>query len=137
MFSAMEMERRKVVLAFKDLPDKVGRQPGGRHRDGCVPRMLREHRRAPDRHWGETGKNVGKDSLGFPPGAEAGQTGVSGGREQGRGDPPPPTALKKNEGLQAKPVFSGGSALGELIRGGVGREQQKLLPHFGNKEPSE
>lgn len=65
VFSAIKMERRKLALAFKDVIDKVGRQSGERQHGGCVPRMLWGHRRVPDRHWGETGRSVGKGSLRF------------------------------------------------------------------------
>lgn len=65
VFSAIEMERGKLALAFKDVADKVGRQSGERQHGACVPRMLWGHRRVPDRPWGETGRSVGKGSLRF------------------------------------------------------------------------
>lgn len=62
VFSAIEMERGKLALDFKDVADKVGRQSGERQHGACVPRMLWGHRRAPDRRWGETGRSVEKGS---------------------------------------------------------------------------
>ena len=67
--------------------------------------------------------------LGSSSWAEAGQAGVSGGRERGGGADPPPSAALKDEGLpvsQARPQlwfnFAGADVgVGELMRRGVGR----------------